>query len=108
MQLVKSTTTERVMATFESNIERTVSKLEDRLELWAAKLNELAAKTEVKSQETKIEARARLEEAEARLAVARTKLDEAKIAGAERWDKFKAGVESAWKELETAFDKLTH
>lgn len=94
------------MGTFESSVERTVSKLEDQLELWAAKLNELAAKAEVKSHETKIDTRKHLEDAKAKLAVARSRLDEAKTAGAGRWDKFKAGVESAWKELETAFHDL--
>jgi hypothetical protein len=90
----------------ESSVEKTVSKLEDQLELWAARLNELAAKIDVRSQEAKIDARKGLEDAKAKLAVARSKLDEAKSAGADRWDKFKAGVESSWKELETAFHNL--
>lgn len=96
------------MGTIESNVDKTVSKLEGQLRLWAAKLNELAAKVEVTGQETKIDARKHLDDMKAKLKVAQSKLDEAKAAGGDKWDKFKAGIESSWKELEGAFQKLTH
>jgi hypothetical protein len=93
------------MGTIES---RTVSKMEDRLKLWGAKLNELVAKAEVSGQQTKIDTRKHLDEVKAKLKVAQSKLDEAKAAGADKWDHFKSGVESYWTELESAFQKLTH
>ena len=96
------------MGSIESSVDKTVSKLEDQLTLWGAKFKELVAKVEVAGQETKIDARKHLDEVKAKLDLARSKLDEAKAAGGDRWDKFKAGVESAWKELEGAFHKLAH
>ena len=47
-------------------------------------------------------------ELKSKLVVARSKLDAAKAAGDDKWDAFKEGVESSWKELESAFKKLTH
>jgi peptidoglycan hydrolase CwlO-like protein len=96
------------MGTTESNVDKTVSKLQDQLTLWGAKLNELVAKIEVVGNETKIDARKHLDEVKAKLKVAQSKLDEAKAAGAGKWDKFKSGLDSSWKELEGAFQKLVH
>ena len=96
------------MGTIESNVDKSMSKLEDQLKLWGAKLDELVAKMEVAGQETKIDARKHLDEVKTRLVTARSKLDEAKAAGGDKWDGFKTGVESSWKELEAAFQKLTH
>lgn len=96
------------MGTIESSIDKTVSKLEDQLKLWGAKLNELAAKIDVAGKETKIDARKHLDDMKAKLKVAQSRLDEAKAAGGDKWDKFKLGIESSWKEIEGAFQKLTH
>ncbi len=99
---------ERVMEKMGSSADKRVTKLEDLLTLWGAKLNELAAKVETARLEGKIEARKQLEEARGKLEQARVKLDEAKAAGEDRWDKFKAAVESSWKNLEAAFLELVH
>jgi hypothetical protein len=99
---------ENVMGTIESSVDKTVSKLDDQLKLWGAKLNELAAKVDVAGKEAKIDARKRLDDMKAKIKVAQSKLDEAKAAGGDKWDKFKSGIESSWKELEGAFQKLTH
>ncbi|HEU4732492.1 MAG TPA: hypothetical protein VFT22_31570 [Kofleriaceae bacterium] len=96
------------MGTIESSVDKTLSKLEDQLKLWGAKLNELAAKVDVAGKEAKIDARKRLDDMKAKIEVAQSKLDEAKAAGGDKWDKFKSGIESSWKELESAFQKLTH
>ncbi len=96
------------MSTLTTSIDRTVSKLEDQLKLWGAKLNELVAKAAVAGQETKVDARKHLDDVKVKLADARAKLDEAKAAGGDKWDKFKSGVEHSWKELEDAFHKLAH
>jgi hypothetical protein len=102
------TTSENVMGTIETGVDKAVSKLEGQLKLWSAKLSELAAKAEVAGQETKIEARKQLDEMKSKLKVAQSKLEEAKAAGGDKWDKFKVGLESSWKELEGAFQKLMH
>lgn len=96
------------MGTIGSTVDRTVSKLEDQLKLWHAKLAVLGAKADVVGQEAKIDSRKRLDEVKAKLAAAQAKLDEVKAAGADKWDTFKHGLESSWKELESTFNTLTH
>lgn len=96
------------MGTIGTSVDTTVSKLEDQLELWGAKFNELVAKAAVAGQETKIDARKHLDDLKAKLGDARTKLDEAKAAGGDKWETFKSDVEHSWKELEAAFHKWTH
>jgi division protein CdvB (Snf7/Vps24/ESCRT-III family) len=96
------------MGTIESSVEKTVSKLEDQLKLWGAKLNELAAKVDVAGREAKIDARKHFDDMKAKIKVAQSKLDEARTAGGDKWDKFKSDIESSWKEIESAFQKLTH
>jgi len=96
------------MGTIETSVDKTVSKLEGQLKLWGARLNELVAKAEVAGQETKIDAHQRVDEVKAKLKVAQAKLDEAKAAGGDKWNTFKSGIESSWKELEGAFQKLAH
>jgi len=96
------------MGTIESNVDKTVSKLETQLESWRAKLTELVAKVEAVGQETKVDARNRLDEMKVKLRAAQSKLDEAKAAGRDKWGELKSGIESSWKGLEDAFQKLTH
>lgn len=98
---------ERVMGTIESSVDKTVSKLEDQLKLWGTKLNDLAARVDAAAREGKIDARRRLDEMKEKVKVAQAKLDEAKAAGGAQWGKFKSGLESSWKEIESAFQKLT-
>ena len=96
------------MATTETQVEKNVSKLEEQLKLWTAKLNELVARAGVASQQAKIDSRRQLDELKIRLESARSKLDEAKAAGGEKWDTFRQGVEHTRQELEGAFKKLLH
>jgi hypothetical protein len=78
-----------------------LSKLDEQLELWNAKLDVVSAKA-------KIESRKHLDELKSKLVAARTKLDEAKAAGAEQWDSLKDTVADTWKDIEGAFAKLVH
>lgn len=94
------------MGTMESNVDKAVSKFESETEALGAKLKELVGKVEAASREAKGDAKQRIEEMKEKLAAARAKLDEARRAGGDRWDNFKAGVESSWKELERAFHHL--
>jgi len=95
------------MGTIESSVDKTMTKLEDQLKSWGAKLNELAAKVDAAGREGKDDARRRLADMKAKVKVAQSKLEEAKAAGGDKWDKFKSGIESSWKELESSFQKLT-
>jgi molecular chaperone GrpE (heat shock protein) len=90
------------MQTTQPNIE----KLEGQLEHWGSKLDELVAKAGAAGQDAKTEARAHIEELKSKLLAARSKLDAAKAAGGDKWDAFKEGLESSWKELESAFKKM--
>lgn len=91
-----------------TTVDRTVSKLQNELELWGAKLNELLAKAEVVSQEATTDARKHLEDATDKLAAARGKLEETKDTGEDKWEEFKTGMERSWRELERALHKLAH
>jgi len=96
------------MATTGLNLEENMSKLEAQLDLWRAKLKEVAAKANVAGQQAKIDSRKHLDELESKLALARKKLDEAKASGAEKWETLKDGVEHIWQDLEGSFKKLIH
>ena len=96
------------MTTNTPELDRNVSKLEDQLKLWTAKLNEVAARVGVAGQEAKIASRKQVDELKTRLESARSKLEEAKAAGSEKWEVFRQGVEHTWQELEGAFKKLLH
>lgn len=93
------------MGTVGSNVDSAVSKMEDQL--WSAKLNEAAAGAAVTGQEAKIDAKKKLDELRSKLTTTQSKLDEAKAAGGDKWDSFKAGVGNSWRELEEAFKELT-
>jgi hypothetical protein len=96
------------MATIDTRIDKNLSKLEAQLKLWGAKFNEVAAKANVAGQQASIDSRKRVDDMKAKLKVAQSKLDEAKAAGAEKWETLKLGVEHVWNDLETTFKKLVH
>jgi hypothetical protein len=108
MQPCRAHKPEGVMGTIETSVDKTVSKVEGQIASWGAKLDELVAKADVAGRGARADARSHLDEMKTRLKIAQLKLAEAKAAGGDRWDTFKLGVESSWKELEGAFQKLTH
>ena len=83
-----------------------VGKMETQLRQWGAKLDELVVKAEGAGTEAKADYRKRIDDLKAKHQVAQAKLDELKAAGSEKWETLKAGVESAWNELDVAFKKL--
>lgn len=97
---------EEAMEAKGSNRDKTVSTMEGQLERWGAKLDELVAKGTAAGREAKTEARAHVEELKSKLRTARSKLDAAKAAGSDKWDAFKEGLESSWKELEATFKQI--
>ena len=96
------------MGTIESSVDKTVAKLEVQLEQWAAKLDELVASAEQAGEQAKRDSRERIGELKTKLAAAQARLDEAKLAGADKWDTMKQGLERSWKALERIFQRLVH
>jgi len=85
-----------------------IGKMEKQLQKWGAKLDELAAKAEAAGAEARADERRLIADLRAKQERVQAKLHELKAAGDDKWDAFKAGVESAYDELEGAFKKLKH
>ena len=90
------------------NTQDKVGKLETQLKQWGAKLDEFVAKADRAGTTARIDNRRRIDDLKAKVQAAQSKLDEVRTAGSERWETLKAGVESAWKDLEIAFKKLSN
>ena len=89
-------------------MEAYVSKMEKQHIHWAAKFDELVAKTEAAGAEAKIDLQKGIADLKVKQVLAQSKLDDLKVAGSENWETIKAGVENAWNELDAAFKKLTN
>lgn len=90
------------MKTTEAN----VGQMETQLKQWGAKLDDLAAKATNAGAKAKTNERRLVAELKAKQELAQAKLEELKAAGADKWETFRAGVESVYNELEGAFKKL--
>jgi hypothetical protein len=88
------------------SIQANIGKLETQLEQWGTKLDELVVRAEAAGAEAKDDSLKRLAELKTKHQAAQARLDEFKVAGAEKWETFKGGIENAWHEIETAFKKL--
>jgi hypothetical protein len=84
-----------------------VGRMETELKSWGAKLDALVAKADAAGTGAKIDYRKRLDDVAARYKVAESKLHKLHAAGSGKWEVFKADIEGAWSDLETAFKKLT-
>ena len=82
--------------------------LESQLKQWGAKLDEFVARADRAGTTARIDNRRRIDDLKAKCQAAQSKLDEVRTAGSEKWDTLRAGVESAWGELEIAFKKLSN
>jgi hypothetical protein len=80
-------------------------KMEAKLTLWKAQLDAMALKAVTVGADAKVDYHKRIADLKTRQEAARDKLAELKAAGATKWEGFKAGVESAWEDLEAAFKK---
>jgi len=81
--------------------------MEAQLKQWGAKLDELGVIGEEAASEARVHYRKGVDELKAKHLAAQIKLDELRAAGSEKWDILKTGVDSAWKDLEAGFKKLT-
>ncbi|MFZ1863220.1 MAG: hypothetical protein WAU39_03270 [Polyangiales bacterium] len=89
-----------------ATVDKTLSKLEARLDLWKAKVKKAIAGGNVSGQQAQIDSQKQLDQLNSKLQEAQSKLDEAKAAGGKRWETLKDGVEKTWQELDDAFKKL--
>jgi len=87
-------------------MEAYVNKMESQFKLWDAQLDVLMAKAKVVGMQAKNEHSERIDAIKAKRAQAQAKFDEVKAAGSDKWDSFKAGLEVAWKDLESAFSEI--
>ena len=83
-----------------------IGKMARQLQGCGAKIDDFMAKAEKAGAETRNGYREQIDELKAKYHAAQTKLDELQAADAERWSAVKAGVHSAWVELEATFKKL--
>ncbi|MDD5308524.1 MAG: coiled coil domain-containing protein [Deltaproteobacteria bacterium] len=83
-----------------------VGKIETRLRKWGKTLDKLAVKADEAGAEVKADYRKNVDDLKTKHQAARVKLDELKVAGAEKWQTLKTGVEGACNEIEDAYRKL--
>jgi hypothetical protein len=88
-------------------IEAPIGKMETQLKQWGAKLDDMVAVAEEAGAEAKLDYRKRIDYLKSKHQAAQLKLDELRAVGSDKWETLKAGIESAWNEVEGAFEKLT-
>lgn len=85
-----------------------VGKIETRLRQLGTKLDRLAAKATEIGADAKVDYCKQIDLIKDKHAVVRSRLDAFRAAKGQKWDNFKGGVETAWHELERAFQGLKH
>lgn len=79
-----------------------VAKMEAQLDVWRAKLDAMKARLEEAELQGRLEFHKQVEASQRQHEVACRHLDELKQAGEEAWRALKAGVDTVWKDLNTA------
>jgi hypothetical protein len=80
-----------------------VEKVEAQLKLWGTKIDRLADKAQRVGARTRFEDLLYIDELKALHVIAQAKLDGFKAAGAAQRAVLKAGMKTAWEELDAAF-----
>ncbi len=88
-------------------MEAHVGKMEKKFQQWGAKFDEIISRTQDVGMDARGDWHDRIDELKVKRAEAQLKFDELKAAGSEKWVSFRAGLERAWNEFETAVKKLT-
>jgi hypothetical protein len=83
-----------------------VGKIETRLRQLGTKLDRLAAKATEIEAHAKVDYCKQLDLIKDKHTVVRSRLDAFRAANGQKWDNFKDGVETAWHDLERAFQGL--
>lgn len=95
------------MGTIETAVEKHIATAEKQLKSWAAKLDEVLEDAERSGKQAKAESTERIEAVRTKLSAAEARLDELKRAEASKWDRFKADLQVALRDIEAAFEALT-
>ena len=82
-------------------------EMERQLTLWAGKIDDFSAAAQESNGWDRIDLRQRIDDLKVKRALVRANLDEFKAAGSESRVGLRAGLESAWKDLEIAFQEMT-
>jgi ABC-type Zn uptake system ZnuABC Zn-binding protein ZnuA len=83
------------------------AKVKAQLDKLNAKIDELKAKAAQAKADAAIEYHGQMEELYTKRETAQMKLQEVQDASGEAWEEMKAGVETAWTELQRSFEKAT-
>lgn len=94
------------MGTIETSVEKRLGTMERQLTSWAAKLDELVEKAETRGDQAKTESRERIDALRKKLEETQNRLEEIKRAESGKWETFKADLNIAWLDLESAFEAL--
>jgi len=89
-------------------VEAHVEKMEAELKQWGARLDKLMTQAHATSADVKIDYRKRLDDLRQKYVAAEKRFAELKAAGSGKWEIFQGRVETAWRELETAFTRLAN
>jgi peptidoglycan hydrolase CwlO-like protein len=85
-----------------------VGKMEEQMNQWGAKLDDLVAKATEAEKKVKSDYHLRIDELKAKHSEMQSKLKDLKASEGGKWDDFKAGINKSWAELESAFKKLAN
>jgi hypothetical protein len=85
-----------------------VWEMEAELRTWGERLEKLIANTDWGSTAAKIDYRERMGDLKAKYRTAENKLAELKSAGSSSSETVESGVEDAWRDLETAFQRVAN
>ena len=83
-----------------------VGRIETRLRQLGTRLDRLVAKADKAETEVTADYSKQIGHAKDKQAVVRERLNAFRAANGQKWDNFKGGVESAWRDLEMAFKAL--
>jgi len=91
--------------TKERDMEATVETMETQLKLWSSKIDRLAAKTQRVGFQARFDTLMHIDELKALRVIAQSKFDEFRAAEGKEQKRLKAGLKSAWNDLDAAFKK---
>jgi len=89
-------------------VEAHVEKMEAELKQWGTRLGKLMTGADAARTDAKVDYRKRLDDLREKYAAAEERFAELKAAGSGKWEIFQGRVETAWRELETAFTRLAN
>jgi hypothetical protein len=83
-----------------------LGEIETRLRQLGAKLDRLVAKADEVVTDATVDYRRRIDHVRDKQALVQSRLDAYKAANGQKWESFKGGVETAWRELADAYKAI--